>query len=208
MAFAPFISFGNYMPNPTTANLTKQKAEYERKFTIDTNGVENIIPPDANIDNLKEAGITIHSRIVHANVGDFPNHYEVVTYPKTDDNALNTEPFRQWNLIKLPKELGGGTENVSSFRLFSSVCLHLWCFWGYDSALKKGFCPCHGSGYDMNTGEAKEGPASAQARPSNVLPKLDLEADRDGFLWIKEPEMAVDKNGVVGYGRLLDTETN
>src|SRR5712692_7941730 len=43
-----------------------------------------------------------------ANVRIFPvNHQEVITYPSTGDQVLDKEAFRQWNLIRLPEELGG-----------------------------------------------------------------------------------------------------
>ena len=178
MAFAPFVPFGNFMPNPADANLSRQKAEYL---------VENL-------DGSKDW--------VHANVNRFPtNHYELVTYPKTESETLNGEPFRQWNLVRLPEEMGGGANDTSAFRAFSAICLHLWCFWEYKDNLKEGYCPCHGSEYDARTGRATMGPASVQSAPSNVLPKLDLDMDKDGYLWIKEPKMRVDENGIVGYGR-------
>jgi ubiquinol-cytochrome c reductase iron-sulfur subunit len=63
-----------------------------------------------------------------ANVRTFPvNHSEVVIYPKTEDPVLNAESFRTWQFIRLPPELGGERNDVSAFRLFSAVCLHLWC---------------------------------------------------------------------------------
>ena len=57
--------------------------------------------------------------------------------------------------------------------------------------------------YNPETGEAFAGPASLQAPPSNVLAKLDFEADADGFMWIKPPTWGVNDNGVIGYGRFL-----
>jgi ubiquinol-cytochrome c reductase iron-sulfur subunit len=66
-----------------------------------------------------------------------------------------------------------------------------------------GQCPCHGSLYDVFTGKAYSGPASIQGPPSNVLPRLDLEADAAGDLWILPPSWDPKKNGIVGYGRYL-----
>jgi len=57
--------------------------------------------------------------------------------------------------------------------------------------------------YDPLTGKATKGPASAQAAPSNVLPKLDLEMDADGFLYLLPPTWGINDNGVVGYGRFI-----
>ena len=174
LAFAPFIPWGNFMPNPSTISLEKVK----------------VILPDGT----------------QASVNTFPiNHAEIITYPKTKDEVLNEEAFRKWQIIRLPEELGGAKKDTSAFRVYSMICLHLWCLWKYwpQEGRKRGECPCHGTMYDPTTGTAFLGPASLQAPPSNVLPNLDLEADLDGFLWIKPPNFNVNANGVVGYGRFI-----
>lgn len=174
LTFAPFVPWGKFMPNPDTAKLEKVK----------------VILPDGN----------------QANVNTFPaNHAEVVTYPSSGDRVLDEEAFRKWQFIRLPKELGGGTNDISAFRVYSMICLHLWCLWKYwpQEGRKRGECPCHGSQYSPLTGTAFAGPASLQAAPSNTLPKLDLEADSDGNLWILPAKFGPNDNGVVGYGRFI-----
>ncbi len=177
LAFASFIPFGNFMPNPRNENL----------------GREKVILPDGT----------------HANVNSYPvNHADVLTYPRTGDPALDAEAFRKWQLIRLPAELGGKDNSLSAFRVFSNICVHLWCLWEYKTIGPKrirnqGECPCHGSTYDPLTGKATWGPAAVQAAPSNVLPKLDLEMDAEGFLYILPPTWGVNDNGIVGYGRFL-----
>jgi len=174
LAFAPFVPWGNFMPNPSTASLDKVK----------------VILPDGT----------------HASVNTFPlNHAEIITYPKTKDEVLNEEAFRKWQFIRLPEELGGAKKDISAFRVYSMICLHLWCLWKYwpQEGRKRGECPCHGSMYNPTTGTAFAGPASVQAPPSNTLPNLDLQADSDGFLWILPPIFGVNANGVVGYGRFV-----
>jgi hypothetical protein len=57
--------------------------------------------------------------------------------------------------------------------------------------------------YDIGNGKAFAGPASLQAAPSNVLPILSLEADKDGFINILPAKFGVNDNGVVAYGRFL-----
>ena len=173
LAFAPFVPWGNFMPNPSGATLEKVPVEL----------------PDET----------------QANVNTFPTNYaEVITYPKTGDRVLDEEAFRKWQFIRLPEEMGGNANDVSAFRAYSMVCLHLWCLWKYypSDDKKRGECPCHGSIYEIDTGRSISGPASLQAPPSNVLPKLDFEVDSDGFLWILPPVWGVNENGVVGYGRL------
>ena len=141
-----------------------------------------------------------------ANINTFSvNHAEVITYPKTEDRVLNEEAFRKWQFIRLPEELGGSKNDVTAFRAFSMICLHLWCLWKYwpQENRKRGECPCHGSMYDPVTGTAFLGPASLQAPPSNTLPKLDFEADAAGFIYISPVTWGVNANGVVGYGRFV-----
>ncbi len=138
--------------------------------------------------------------------GDFEvNHSDVIIYPRSEDAALNKESFRTWQLIRLPKELGGQKEDASAFRVYSMVCLHLWCLWKYwpQEGRKRGECPCHGSMYDPLTGKAFAGPAALQGPPSNVLPELDLEIDSDGYLVILPPVWSPNGKGIVGFGRYL-----
>jgi Rieske Fe-S protein len=172
LAFAPFIPFGDFMPNPNQASLEKVP----------------VILPDGT----------------HANMNTYPiNHAEVITYPATGDPALDAEAFRKWQFIRLPEELGGAKTDTSGIRAYSMICLHLWCLWKYwpEDGRKRGECPCHGSMYDPTTGTAFVGPASVQAAPSNTLPRLTMEIDSDGFVFILPPKFNANENGVIGYGR-------
>lgn len=174
LAFTPFIPWGKFMPNPS--NITPEKAK--------------VVLPDGT----------------QANVKTFPKNYsEVITYPLSGDPVLDQEAFKKWQFVRLPLEMGGGADDVSAFRVYSMICLHLWCLWKYwpQDGRKRGECPCHGSMYNMINGKAFAGPASLQAPPSNVLATLYLEADDSGGLWIKPAIWDVNKNGIVGYGRLL-----
>jgi len=174
MSFTPFIDWGKFMPNPIGGNL--QRAP--------------VMLPDGT----------------HANAKTFPvNSSQAIRYPETGDRVLDEEPFRRWQFIRLPPEYGGDKEDISAFRAYSMVCLHLWCLWKYwpEEGRKRGECPCHGSMYDPRTGKAFAGPASLQSPPSNVLPRLDLEVDDKGAIWIVPPVFSANANGIVGYGRLV-----
>jgi rieske iron-sulfur protein len=175
MTFAPFVDWGKFLPDPTGNVAGKQKLEL----------------PDGTQANVKTFEV---------------NSSQAIIYPKTDDAVLNKESFRTWQFVRLPVELGGDKNDVSAFRVYSMVCLHLWCLWKYwpDPGRKRGECPCHGSMYDMETGKAFAGPASLQAPPSNVLPRLDIEIDSNGDIWILPPTWDPNKNGIVGYGRYLN----
>jgi ubiquinol-cytochrome c reductase iron-sulfur subunit len=175
MTFTPFVEWGKFLPNPAGTAAERQPVTLKGGF--------------------------------QANIKDFPvNHSEAIVYPMSPDPALNNEAFRTWQIIRLPKELGGDKTDASAFRVYSMVCLHLWCLWKYwpEDGRKRGECPCHGSMYDPLTGKAFAGPAALQGPPSNVLPKLDVEVDNDGNIWILPPVWSPDKNGIVGYGRFLN----
>src|ERR1044072_2752927 len=176
VTFTPFVEWGKFLPNPTGKVSERQKVEL----------------PSGDQANVKTFDV---------------NSSQVIIFPKSTDPVLNKESFRTWQFIRLPKELGGEKEDASAFRAYSMVCLHLWCLWKYfpDEGRKRGECPCHGSMYDPFTGKAFAGPASLQGPPSNVLPRLDLEVDAKGDIWIKPPNWSPNGNGVVGFGRYLKT---
>jgi ubiquinol-cytochrome c reductase iron-sulfur subunit len=183
LTFAPFVDWGKFFPNPRPETASKTKVQLQTGEP--------------------------------ANVNTFPiDSSAIVIYPMTNDAVLNKEAFRTWQLIRLPAKLGGDRNDAEAFRMYSSVCLHLWCLWNYFPREKdknnpgnmkngNGQCPCHGSMYDPFTGMAYVGPASLQAPPANVLPRLDLEADSSGDLWILPPVWSLDRNGIIGYGRYL-----
>jgi len=142
-----------------------------------------------------------------ANVKDFPiNSAATFAYPRTGDPVRDSEPFRQFVLIRLPKEMGGDKEDPSAFRAYSNICVHLWCLWRYAPQRYQLECPCHASIYRLDDGLAIKGPAALQTPPQNALPKLDLDVDDKGFLVVKPPVWDVNANGVVGFGRYIKTK--
>ncbi|MEM4310814.1 MAG: Rieske 2Fe-2S domain-containing protein [Nitrososphaerales archaeon] len=139
-----------------------------------------------------------------ANIKTFPvNSSATFPYPRTGDPVRDSEPFRQFVLIRLPKELGGDREEISSFRAYSNICVHLWCLWRYSPQYKNLQCPCHASIYRVEDGLAIKGPAALQTPPQNALPMLELDVDDKGFILVKPPVWDVNGNGVVGFGRYI-----
>lgn len=160
--------------------------------------------PAGNVSEKAKAQF-VDGKVV--NINTFPvNHSDVIIYPRSEDETLNKEAFRTWQIIRLPAELGGEKTDASALRVYSMVCLHLWCLWKYwpQDGRKRGECPCHGSMYDPLTGKAFAGPASLQGPPSNVLPKLDLEVEANGDVSILPPVWSPNGNGIVGFGRYLN----
>ena len=150
-----------------------------------------------------------------ANVNDMePDSSVVFPYPRTGDPEKDAEPFRRYQLIRLASNAGGDANDASSLRIYSMVCVHLWCLWDYiegreievDGEKLTGNieCPCHGSNYDPRTGQAHKGPAMMQSKPNDALPTLPVEVDEKGDVWVLPPDTALDKNGVVGMGRYVE----
>lgn len=136
------------------------------------------------------------------NVKTFPVNSRVVfVYPRTGDAGLDSEPFRRFQLIRLPKEFRGDVNDASAFRAYSMICVHLWCLWDYKPQRRREECPCHGSIYDPCSGLAIAGPASLQTPPNNALPKLDLAVEGDGSVSVLSPTWSVNANGLIGFGR-------
>ena len=163
------------------------------------------LPNPAGNVSVKAPAQYVDGSIVNVNKFEV-NHSDVIIYPRSEDETLNKEAFRTWQIIRLPKELGGEANDASAFRVYSMVCLHLWCLWKYwpQEGRKRGECPCHGSMYDPLTGKAFAGPASLQGPPSNVLPELKIEVESNGDLSILPPRWDPNANGIVGYGRYIN----
>src|SRR5712692_1603465 len=69
--------------------------------------------PNPQTVNLSRAQVILPDG-THANLNTFPvNHAETITYPSRGDTVLDKEPFKQWQLIRLPAELGGAVNDVS-----------------------------------------------------------------------------------------------
>ena len=181
LGVTPFIPFGTYFSS------TVGGAKAERQRLMKTDGT-------------------------FANVNEFPaDSSEIFVYPRTGDAKIDAEPFRRYQLIRLSKELGGDANDISAFRAYSMVCVHLWCLWDYKEGREVEVfgeklvgnieCPCHGSNYSVVTGKAWAGPAALQTPPNDSLPTLPLDVDADGFIWISIPDRDFNSNGIVGLGR-------
>ena len=183
LGLTPFIPYGSFF----TATLGGTEAVRQR-----------IMTPEGRFANI--ADIETDSSIV------FP-------FPRTGDDEKDSEPFRRYQLIRLASNAGGDANDASALRIYSMVCVHLWCLWDYVEGREIEIngekltgnieCPCHGSNYDPRTGLAHRGPAVMQSKPNNALPTLPLEVDENGDIWVLPPDNALDKNGVVGLGRYV-----
>ncbi|TLY05830.1 MAG: Rieske 2Fe-2S domain-containing protein [Thaumarchaeota archaeon] len=204
LSLAPYVPWGTFLSKSVSAG----KGYVRQQITV---------------DNLSEYHAAAGRKV---NVNDLttfpPNSHWVITYPTSDDLALDTQnkdTFVKFELIRLPTELGGDAKDATAFVAFSKVCVHLWCSPNYNpdqptNPNENGYkpnqskheqyeCPCHGSIYKVPQGLAIDGPASFQAPPTNAIPMLTLSTDSNGFLMVEKPLWDVNHNGVLGYGRYV-----
>lgn len=174
VAFAPFVPWGNFMPNPSSASLEKAP----------------VILPDGTQANVNTFPVNHAEVITYPKTGDRVldeeafRKWQFIRLPEElGGSKKDPSAFRAYSMVCL-----------------HLWCL--WKYWP-DESKKRGECPCHGSIYEPINGVAILGPASLQAPPSNTLPKLDFETDADGFLYISPVNWGVNDNGVVGYGRFV-----
>ena len=172
LAFAPFVPFGNFMPNPNQASLEKVP----------------VILPDGTHANINTYPVNHAEVITYPSTGDAAldaeafRKWQFIRLPEElGGGNKDTGALRAYSMICL-----------------HLWCL--WKYWP-DDGRKRGECPCHESMYDPITGTAFVGPASVQAAPSNTLAKLTLDIDSDGFIYIMPPSFTAHENGVIGYGR-------
>ena len=172
LAFAPFVPFGNFMPNPNQASLERVP----------------VILPDGSHANINTYPINHAEVITYPSTGDAALDAEA--FRKWQFIRLPEELGGGKNDVTA----------VKAYSMICLHLWCLWKYYPEDSK-KRGECPCHGSVYDPTTGKAIAGPASVQASPSNVLPQLTLETDPDGSFFIMPPKFNANENGVIGYGR-------
>jgi len=172
LAFAPFVPFGNFMPNPNQASLERVP----------------VILPDGSHANINTYPVNHAEVITYPSTGDAALDAEA--FRKWQFIRLPEELGGGKNDVTA----------VRAYSMICLHLWCLWKYYPEDNK-KRGECPCHGSVYEPTTGTAIAGPASVQAAPSNMLPELTLETDPDGSLFIMPPKFNANDNGVIGYGR-------
>jgi hypothetical protein len=137
-------------------------------------------------------------------ISNFPvNHGELFTYPSSYEFGKAENAYQLFVLVRLPKELGGDKNDISSFRAYSAVALESHCLvkhWpqeGRNTVLQE---PCHNGVYRIKDG-LLIGVEPLYDNLFNALPYLALSTDEQGYIYVDPPTWAPDKNGVVGIGR-------
>lgn len=209
---------GNEEKQPSKPS-SPERRNFLKQMTV-IGGILGVTPfiPFGSFFNASLGSVTpVRQKIVKAN-GQFAkvdnieiNSAEIFPFPRTGDEKLDAEPFRRYQLIRLASEHGGDATDVSAFRVYSMICVHLWCLWEYKADREVEVlgekltgnieCPCHGSNYNVLTGKSWTGPAALQTAPNDSLPNLPIEIDSDGYIWVLPPDISMKVNGVVGVGR-------
>ena len=136
----------------------------------------------------------------YVKIGDLtPNSAISFTYPYTGNATIDISAFHRWELIRLPKDLGGDKNDISSFRAYSMIDINHQCLTVYRSNIEKLEEPCNNGEYEPVNGIAVVGLATYQRY--NALPNLDLGVDDQGYIYVKQPVFEYDKNGIIGAGR-------
>lgn len=136
----------------------------------------------------------------YVKISDFsPNSAVLFSYPYTGNQTFDNQLAHRWNLIRLPKDMGGEKNDISSFRAYSMYDIHIGCSVFYRPQDEKLEEPCHGDSFEPVNGIAVTG--FAILNKYNALPNLNLGVDDQGYIYVKQPTFEYDKNGVIGAGR-------
>lgn len=179
------------MSEEDKVNPTEEKDESRREFLKAAAAVSGVLAVAGIASVMKSIVIpatpgpsqTTFPRVRVSNVADLSTGSVVIfNYP------LDNEPNI---LVKLGEKAAGGVGNDGDIVAFSQVCQHLGCIWGYVAPGKSpsvnpsyiastpvGYCPCHGSVYELTEG------AKVVAGPSaRVQPQVQLEVDSVGDIY-------------------------
>jgi|GEM_PF-2359157 len=137
-----------------------------------------------------------------------PNSMKFFYYPNPEDTT-NRDVFQKFILIRLPESLGGGADDVSSFRAYSSVSVtsdHCLIKYWPDAGRQRMEDPCWGSMYRAIDGLLIQSPDPITNDSPVALPRLDLSIDENGSLYVEPPKWTLQENGVIGVGRTISIQ--
>jgi hypothetical protein len=129
-----------------------------------------------------------------------PNSAVPFVFPYAGNTTTDVEAAHRWELIRLPNDLGGDKDDISSFRAYSMIDISGGCLTIYRPDMEKLQEPCNNGEYEPVKGIAVAGRAMYQKY--YALPNLDLGID-EGYIYVKPPIFEFDKNGVIGAGRMV-----
>lgn len=128
-----------------------------------------------------------------------PNSSVRFSYPYSGNSTLDISAWKAWQLLRLPDDLGGNKDDISSFRAYSMVDIAVGCLVQYKTQSEKLVDSCHDDTFEPVNGIAISG--NAIYSKYSALPNLDLGVDDQGYIYARQPVFEFDKNGVIGAGR-------
>ena len=134
-----------------------------------------------------------------------PNSARHFYYPHPEDTE-NRDIFQIFSLIRLPENLGGGVDDVSAFRAYSTVTLttdHCVVKYWPENKRQRLEDPCWGSMYRAVDGMMITNPDLVMNTSPVALPYLELSIDENGTLYVEPPTFTREENGVIGTGRFI-----
>ena len=138
-----------------------------------------------------------------------PNSVGFFMYPSSYNFSDSANAYQRFMLIRLPSWLGGDKNDISSYRAYSMLDLDSHClikYWPQDQR-QRIEDPCHFEMYRAIDGASYFYGVKFMSKPvEDALPKLDLGADDQGYIYVKPPTWTTDKNGIVGDGRHLSKD--
>ena len=157
----------------------------------------------ARVHTLSDNGIS------YVRISDLaPNSVVYFEYPYSGNSTRYVEPYNSWILIRLPSDMGGDKNDISSYRSYNVVGVDQLEFSIryfptkeklYEGHLDDTYDPVNGTlvgGYGLYKRHGN------QTLP-NALTKLDLGVDDQGYIYVKPPTFDIDKNGIIGLGRKI-----
>lgn len=121
------------------------------------------------------------------------------SYPYVGNATFDTDAAHAWELVRLPQDLNGNKNDISSFRAYSMVDMHTGCLVIYRPQSEKLVDNCHDDTFEPVNGLAIAG--NVIFNKYSALPDLDLGVDDQGYIYVKQPIFEFNKNGVIGAGR-------
>lgn len=134
-----------------------------------------------------------------------PNSAKHFYYPHPEDTK-NPDVFHMFSLIRLPENFGGGVDDVSAFRAYSTVTLttdHCVVKYWPENGRQRLEDPCWGSIYRAVDGLMITNPDLIMNTSPVALPYLELSIDENGILYVEPPSFTREGNGVIGTGRFI-----
>jgi ubiquinol-cytochrome c reductase iron-sulfur subunit len=152
--------------------------------------------------------VTLKPSAIPVKINDIkPNSAIYFMYPPRLSPLGPENHFQKFMLIRLPIGMGGGNNDVSSFRAYSAVDLASHCQLKYWENFQRQRIedPCTSPPYRAIDGISENWPNSnlMRAPSTGALPMLELSVDSEGYIYVEPPKFSPEKNGVIGIGRTV-----